>query len=337
MTAASRPCTPRSTAACWPAATARAHGRYEGARDRHHRPAGGEPLPLRSHRGQARLHTGRGHREHRHRRPCHGALRRQDLEGRGCGHRRRPVRRRAGRAESRRKTDATSCASPCPWPDSTALRNTTARSAITSPAFSLRTKALRGLRARARPVPGQSNGQFIKVQDLRYGENSHQQAALYRDLYPAPGSLVTGEQLQGKELSYNNIADADAAWECVKSFDAPACVIVKHANPAAWPWARMRTKLMPRPSRPTPPAPLAASSPSTAPVDKAAAEAVAKQFVEVLMAPDFTAEALEIFKPKVNVRLMKIALPARRQNQLGAGPQRHRIQARGLRPAAANR
>ena len=56
-------------------------------------------------------------------------------------------------------------------------------------------------------------------------------AAFYRDLYPAPGSLVTAQQLQGKELSYNNIADADAAWECVKSFDAPACVIVKHANP----------------------------------------------------------------------------------------------------------
>jgi phosphoribosylaminoimidazolecarboxamide formyltransferase/IMP cyclohydrolase len=68
---------------------------------------------------------------------------------------------------------------------------------------------------------GQSNGHFIKVQDLRYGENSHQQAAWYRDLYPAPGSLATGVQLQGKELSYNNIADADAAWECVKSFDAP--------------------------------------------------------------------------------------------------------------------
>ena len=58
-----------------------------------------------------------------------------------------------------------------------------------------------------------------------------QQAAFYRDLYPAPGSLVTARQLQGKELSYNNIADADAAWECVKSFDTPACVIVKHANP----------------------------------------------------------------------------------------------------------
>ena len=79
--------------------------------------------------------------------------------------------------------------------------------------------------------PGQANGRFVKLQDLRYGENPHQQAAFYRDLYPAPGALVTASQLQGKELSYNNIADADAAWECVKSFDVPACVIVKHANP----------------------------------------------------------------------------------------------------------
>jgi len=72
--------------------------------------------------------------------------------------------------------------------------------------------------------PAQSNGRFVKLQDLRYGENPHQSAAFYRDLHPAPGTLVTATQLQGKELSYNNIADADAAWECVKSFDAPACV-----------------------------------------------------------------------------------------------------------------
>ena len=81
------------------------------------------------------------------------------------------------------------------------------------------------------PFPAQINGHFVKLQDLRYGENPHQQAAFYRDLSPAPGSLVTAQQLQGKELSYNNIADSDAAWECVKSFDSTACVIVKHANP----------------------------------------------------------------------------------------------------------
>src|SRR5690606_35271371 len=81
------------------------------------------------------------------------------------------------------------------------------------------------------PWPGVLTLQLHKVQDLRYGENPHQTAAFYRDGRPAEGSLATYRQLQGKELSYNNIADADAAWSCVKAFDSPACVIVKHANP----------------------------------------------------------------------------------------------------------
>ena len=158
--------------------------------------------------------------------------------------------------------------------------------------------------------PGQSNGIFTKVQDLRYGENSHQQAALYRDLYPAPGSLVTGVQLQGKELSYNNIADADAAWECVKSFDAPACVIVKHANPCGVAVGKDAHEAYAKAFQTDPTSAFGGIIAFNRTVDKAAAEAVVKQFVEVLMAPDFTPEALEIFKPKVNVRLMKIALPA---------------------------
>ncbi len=157
--------------------------------------------------------------------------------------------------------------------------------------------------------PGQSNGIFTKVQDLRYGENSHQQAALYRDLYPAPGSLVTGVQLQGKELSYNNIADADAAWECVKSFDAPACVIVKHANPCGVAVGKDAHEAYAKAFQTDPTSAFGGIIAFNRTVDKAAAEAVVKQFVEVLMAPDFTPEALEIFKPKVNVRLMKIALP----------------------------
>ncbi|WP_313238508.1 bifunctional phosphoribosylaminoimidazolecarboxamide formyltransferase/IMP cyclohydrolase [Delftia acidovorans] len=160
------------------------------------------------------------------------------------------------------------------------------------------------------PFPGQSNGHFTKVQDLRYGENSHQQAALYRDLYPAPGSLVTGEQLQGKELSYNNIADADAAWECVKSFEQPACVIVKHANPCGVAVGKDAHEAYAKAFQTDPTSAFGGIIAFNRTVDKAAAEAVVKQFVEVLMAPDFTAEALEIFKPKVNVRLMKIALPA---------------------------
>src|SRR5690606_20313508 len=79
--------------------------------------------------------------------------------------------------------------------------------------------------------PAQLNTGFVKVMDLRYGENPHQSGAFYRDLHPGPGTLATFTQLQGKALSYNNLADADSAWECVRQFDTPACVIVKHANP----------------------------------------------------------------------------------------------------------
>ena len=157
--------------------------------------------------------------------------------------------------------------------------------------------------------PGQSNGHFIKVQDLRYGENSHQQAAWYRDLYPAPGSLATGVQLQGKELSYNNIADADAAWECVKSFAEPACVIVKHANPCGVAVGKDALESYSKAFKTDPTSAFGGIIAFNRAVDGAAAQQVSKQFVEVLMAPGFTPEALEIFKAKANVRLLQIALP----------------------------
>ncbi|MFO1250005.1 MAG: bifunctional phosphoribosylaminoimidazolecarboxamide formyltransferase/IMP cyclohydrolase [Inhella sp.] len=157
--------------------------------------------------------------------------------------------------------------------------------------------------------PGQMNSCFVKVQDLRYGENSHQSAALYRDLFPAPGSLVTGKQLQGKELSYNNIADADAAWECVKSFSAPACVIVKHANPCGVAVAASPAEAYAKAFKTDPTSAFGGIIAFNRPVDGAAAELVSKQFVEVLMAPAFTAEALAVFKSKVNVRLLQIELP----------------------------
>ncbi|MBB2486152.1 bifunctional phosphoribosylaminoimidazolecarboxamide formyltransferase/IMP cyclohydrolase [Mitsuaria sp. WAJ17] len=157
--------------------------------------------------------------------------------------------------------------------------------------------------------PAQMNSTFVKVQDLRYGENSHQTAALYRDLFPAPGSIVTGKQLQGKELSYNNIADADAAWECVKSFSTPACVIVKHANPCGVAVAATPAEAYAKAFKTDPTSAFGGIIAFNREVDGAAAELVSKQFVEVLMAPGFTAEAREIFKSKVNVRLMEIALP----------------------------
>src|SRR5574344_1475554 len=158
--------------------------------------------------------------------------------------------------------------------------------------------------------PGQFNEQYVKVQDLRYGENSHQQAAWYRDLATAAGSLATGVQLQGKERSYNNIADADAAWEGVKSFEVPACVIIKHANPCGVAIGANPFEAYSKAFQTDPTSAFGGIIAFNRPVDKAAAEAVSKQFVEVLMAPEFSAEALEIFKAKVNVRLMKIALPA---------------------------
>ena len=166
--------------------------------------------------------------------------------------------------------------------------------------------------------PGQTNGRFVKLQDLRYGENPHQSAAFYRDLYPAPGSLVSARQLQGKELSYNNIADADAAWECVKSFDTPACVIVKHANPCG---VALRVDCLEAYTRAFSTDPTSAFGGIIAfnrPLDGAAAQAVSKQFVEVLMAPAFTAEARAVFASKANVRMLEIPLDGVRPD--GATP-----------------
>ena len=157
--------------------------------------------------------------------------------------------------------------------------------------------------------PSQSNGRFVKLQELRYGENPHQQAAFYRDLFPAPGSLVTAQQLQGKELSYNNIADADAAWECVKSFDVPACVIVKHANPCGVAVGADPLEAYGKAFKTDPTSAFGGIIAFNCPVDGAAAQAVSKQFVEVLLAPGFAPEALAVFQTKANVRLLQIALP----------------------------
>ena len=165
--------------------------------------------------------------------------------------------------------------------------------------------------------PSHSNGRFVKLQDLRYGENPHQQAAFYRDLHPAPGSLVTARQLQGKELSYNNIADADAAWECVKQWGAgvsaspgaaAACVIVKHANPCGVALGGTALQAYQKAFQTDPTSAFGGIIAFNVPVDGAAAEAVSKQFVEVLLAPAFTPEALAVFKSKANVRVLQIAL-----------------------------
>ena len=156
--------------------------------------------------------------------------------------------------------------------------------------------------------PAQSNGRFVKLQDLRYGENPHQNAAFYRDLYPAPGSLVMAQQLQGKELSYNNIADADAAWECVKCFAEPACVIVKHANPCGAAIGKDAADAYAKAFKTDPTSAFGGIIAFNTAVDGAAAQAVAAQFVEVLIAPAYSAEALKILAGKPNTRVLQIAL-----------------------------
>ncbi|HZV37189.1 MAG TPA: bifunctional phosphoribosylaminoimidazolecarboxamide formyltransferase/IMP cyclohydrolase [Pseudoxanthomonas sp.] len=157
----------------------------------------------------------------------------------------------------------------------------------------------------------QANGSFVKVMDLRYGENPHQQAAFYRDLYPAPGSLATFVQLQGKELSYNNIADSDAAWECVRQFDVPACVIVKHANPCGVAVGANSAEVYEKAYETDPTSAFGGIIAFNVKLDAATAKTILdRQFVEVLIAPDYEEGALDYAKKKANVRVLRIPMAA---------------------------
>lgn len=156
--------------------------------------------------------------------------------------------------------------------------------------------------------PQTLNTAFEKVQDMRYGENPHQTAAFYRDLQPFDGALANYHQLQGKELSYNNIADSDAAWECVKSFDTPACVIIKHANPCGVAIGANAFEAYSKAFKTDSTSAFGGIIAFNCEVDAAAAEAVSKQFVEVVIAPQFTAEAKHIFEAKKNARVLEIPL-----------------------------
>jgi phosphoribosylaminoimidazolecarboxamide formyltransferase/IMP cyclohydrolase len=158
--------------------------------------------------------------------------------------------------------------------------------------------------------PDRFNAQFSKVLDLRYGENPHQEAAFYRDATVPAGALASFTQLQGKELSYNNIGDADAAWECVKTFNVPACVIVKHANPCG---VAIDGTLLGAYEK-------AFKTDSTSAfggiiafngevgIDVVNAMNERKHFVEVLIAPAFTAEAKAALAAKTNLRVLVVPL-----------------------------
>jgi phosphoribosylaminoimidazolecarboxamide formyltransferase/IMP cyclohydrolase len=155
---------------------------------------------------------------------------------------------------------------------------------------------------------------YEKVQDLRYGENPHQRAAFYRDPGAGSASVASARVLQGKDLSYNNIADADTAIECVRQFAAPACVIVKHANPCGVAVADSIGAAYEGAYRTDPTSAYGGIIAFNRELDAATAAAIlARQFVEVLAAPAVSAEAAQVLAGRANVRVLALG-------ELGADP-----------------
>ncbi|MBW3140439.1 bifunctional phosphoribosylaminoimidazolecarboxamide formyltransferase/IMP cyclohydrolase [Ferrimonas balearica] len=153
--------------------------------------------------------------------------------------------------------------------------------------------------------PRTFNQQFIKKQDMRYGENSHQRAAFYVEKNVQEASVATAVQLQGKALSYNNIADTDAALECVKEFDVPACVIVKHANPCGVALGDNILDAYDRAFKTDPTSAFGGIIAFNRELDGDTAKAIVdRQFVEVIIAPSISADAKAIVADKKNVRLL---------------------------------
>ena len=154
------------------------------------------------------------------------------------------------------------------------------------------------------------NLQLHKVQGMRYGENPHQSAAFYREAVAAEGTLAQWQQIQGKELSFNNIADADAAWECVKAFDQPACVIVKHANPCGVAVGATPLEAYQKALKTDPTSAFGGIMAFNRPIDADVVEAINanKQFVEVAIAPAILPGARTAYAAKQNVRLLEVPI-----------------------------
>ncbi len=173
-------------------------------------------------------------------------------------------------------------------------------SAIASTLESLNDEA----QSAAQALPNTLRLNLAKKMDLRYGENPHQRAALYAD--PSAGGVANGKPLQGKELSYNNIVDLQAAWDLVQEFDAPACVIIKHTNPAGTATGPTVLDAYKKALEADPVSAFGGVIGINRPVDAAAAEEIAKLFVEAIAAPKFEEAALVKFATKKNLRLVEI-------------------------------
>lgn len=157
-----------------------------------------------------------------------------------------------------------------------------------------------------RDFPNTFNTQYLKAQEMRYGENPHQKAAFYVEAKPAEASIATARQLQGKELSYNNIADTDAALECVKQFDQPTCVIVKHANPCGVAASTDIKTAYDLAFATDPESAFGGIIAFNRELDADTAAAICeRQFVEVIIAPKVSDAAREAVSTKKNVRLLE--------------------------------
>ncbi|RKD23657.1 phosphoribosylaminoimidazolecarboxamide formyltransferase / IMP cyclohydrolase [Caminicella sporogenes DSM 14501] len=147
---------------------------------------------------------------------------------------------------------------------------------------------------------------YEKVQDLRYGENSHQRAAFYREIGKNTGSLVNAKQISGKELSFNNINDANGALELLKEFDEPTVVAVKHTNPCGVGCGINIYDAYMKAYECDPKSIFGGIIAANKAIDKKTAEEINKIFIEIVIAPDFDEEGLEILKSKKNIRILKL-------------------------------
>ena len=156
------------------------------------------------------------------------------------------------------------------------------------------------------PLPDNVTLTFEKLQDLRYGENPHQNATYYKEIRPFRGSLATAKQLHGKELSFNNINDANGALMTLKEFTEPTVVASKHANPCGVGCGETLHEAYVRAHDCDPTSIFGGIVACNREVDKATAEEMSKIFLEIVLAPSFSEEALEILTQKKNIRLMTI-------------------------------
>ena len=163
------------------------------------------------------------------------------------------------------------------------------------------------LAGESNPLPDRLSWTMNKISDLRYGENPHQQAALYRT--SATGGIANAEVLSGKEMSFNNYVDAEAAWQLVCDFDETACAIIKHTNPAGVGLGNTPAQAYQKALATDPVSAFGGIVAFNTTVDVAAAQEVTKIFTEVVIAPDYETAALEVLQTKKNLRVIRMGAP----------------------------